>query len=77
MPALSDKNLTFKASFTKDSETLSVSGDDIMIEYCERLVLALQKVSDTQLSSSQLTCILKFINHYVWQAPKLESLAKP
>lgn len=41
MPALSDKNLTSKASFTNDSETLSVSGDDIMIEYCERLVLAL------------------------------------
>ena len=35
------KNLTSKASFKNDSETLSVSGDDIMIEYCERLVLAL------------------------------------
>lgn len=77
MPALSDKNLTLKASFTKDGESISISGDDILIEYCERLVLALQKVTETQLNPSHLTNILKFINHYVWKAPKLDSLTKP
>jgi len=48
------------------SEKVMISGDDILIEYTERLVGHLKKTSESSLKQSNKTQLLKFISHYVW-----------
>ena len=51
---------------TVNPEKVMISGDDILIEYAERLVSHLKKISEVQLKAQHKTAILKFIAHYVW-----------
>lgn len=44
-----------------------ITGDDILIEYVQRLVRALPKVAG--LASGQTEKMEKFIQHYVWHSP--------
>ena len=43
-----------------------ITGDDILIEYVERLVNALKQVNEINLRSSWKASIEKFVDHYVW-----------
>ena len=52
----------------KKQDKILITGDDILIEYVERLMNALKQVSETSLKVSQCACIEKFISHYVWHS---------
>ena len=46
-----------------------ISGDDILIEYCERVKQALKQIPDVNLRPAQQAQLIRFITHYVWQLP--------
>ena len=46
-----------------------ISGDDILIEYCERIRHALRQVPDARVRPAQQAQLIRFITHYVWQMP--------
>ena len=46
-----------------------ISGDDILIEYCERVKHALKQIPDVKLRPAQQAQLIRFITHYVWQLP--------
>jgi hypothetical protein len=46
-----------------------ITGDDILIEYVERLVFLLKQIRESNLKVSWRSDIDKFISHNVW--PKL------
>mmetsp|Transcript_32090 Transcript_32090/g.42565 ORF Transcript_32090/g.42565 Transcript_32090/m.42565 type:complete len:125 (+) Transcript_32090:439-813(+) len=50
-----------------DSASVVISGDDILIEYCERIRHALRQVADARVRPSQQAQLIRFITHYVWQ----------
>lgn len=43
-----------------------ISGDDILIEYCERLKHTLRQIPDSKLRPAQQAQLIRFITHYVW-----------
>ena len=47
-------------------EKVMISGDDILIEYAERIVAHLKVRTESALKASHKQQILKFISHYVW-----------
>ena len=65
------------ANSPSKSGKIVISGDDILIEYCERLKYTLRQISDTKLRPAQQAQLIRFITHYVWQMPdKVEVIAK-
>jgi hypothetical protein len=48
-------------------EKLTVTGDDILIEYIQRIVNMLEQVQDRKLPDPILSIFQKFVNHKVWQ----------
>ena len=50
----------------KDQDKVLITGDDILIEYVDRLMRELQTLNENDLSGQQKTQIEKFITHYVW-----------
>ncbi len=52
----------------KDNERVLITGDDILIEYVDRLIHEIQDVSDNDLKPYWKTSIEKFITHYVWHS---------
>ncbi len=61
----SPKDASSKAGGNKHK--VVISGDDILIEYCQRLKIALRKLSESVLRPSQHTQLIRFITHYVWR----------
>ena len=55
-----------KTEKSKDSGKVVISGDDILIEYCERLKHALKQVPDSKIRPAQQAQLVRFITHYVW-----------
>ena len=54
-----------------------ISGDDILIEYCERLKYTLRQIPDSKLRPAQQAQLIRFITHYVWQMPdKVDVISK-
>ncbi len=45
-----------------------ITGDDILIEYVERIMNALKQINETSLKITWRACIEKFIMHYVWNS---------
>lgn len=45
-----------------------ITGDDILIEYVERLMNEIKNVDDNGLKPTWKTQIEKFITHYVWHS---------
>eukprot|EP00347_Sterkiella_histriomuscorum_P021171 403334979 len=45
-----------------------ITGDDILIEYCERLMFALKSINDGLLRIQWKQALDKFLNHQVWQS---------
>jgi hypothetical protein len=52
----------------KDQERVLITGDDILIEYVERLIKEIQDVNDADLKNYWKVSIEKFITHYVWHS---------
>jgi hypothetical protein len=46
-----------------------ITGDDILIEYVQRLVKSLSQVQEDLLQFHQVERMEKFITHYVWHLP--------
>ena len=55
-------------SAAKDQERVLITGDDILIEYVDRLMREIQNVNDSELKQSWKVAIEKFITHYVWHS---------
>lgn len=49
-------------------ERVLITGDDILIEYVERLMTEIKTVNDNDLKVSWKNQIEKFITHYVWHS---------
>lgn len=45
-----------------------ITGDDILIEYVDRLMNVIQKMTEADLKPSWKSAIEKFITHYVWHS---------
>jgi hypothetical protein len=45
-----------------------ITGDDILIEYVERLMNEIKNVDDSGLKPNWKSQIEKFITHYVWHS---------
>ena len=45
-----------------------ITGDDILIEYVERLIAEIKDIADAELRPGWRTSIEKFITHYVWHS---------
>ena len=51
---------------SKKSDKVLITGDDILIEYVERIMNALKQVNESSLKVSWRASLDKFISHYVW-----------
>jgi hypothetical protein len=51
---------------TQNTEKLMITGDDVLIEYVARLMIAIKSIKEKLLKQSWKICIDKFIKHYVW-----------
>ena len=45
-----------------------ITGDDILIEYVDRLIHEIQTYQDSELKQGWKQSIEKFITHYVWHS---------
>ena len=45
-----------------------ITGDDVLIEYVARLMIAVKSIRESSLRLSWKTSIEKFITHYVWHS---------
>lgn len=46
-----------------------ITGDDILIEYVQRLCKALSQKQDAALTIREVDKMERFIKHYVWHSP--------
>jgi len=51
---------------TNDSDKIIITGDDVLIEYVQRIINALDIITESSLSTNITSSIEKFIHHYVW-----------
>lgn len=56
------------AASLKEQERVLITGDDILIEYVDRLMREIKDLNDTDLKSNWKIQIEKFITHYVWHS---------
>ena len=56
------------AGATGTQERVLITGDDILIEYVERLMNEIKNVNDNDLKGTWKNQIEKFITHYVWHS---------
>lgn len=47
---------------------LLITGDDVLIEYVSRLMIALKSIRDSAIKQQWKSAIEKFIKHYVWHS---------
>lgn len=50
------------------NDKIIITGDDVLIEYVQRLINGLTVLSDDSLSSDIRLSVDKFVNHYVWHS---------
>lgn len=53
---------------TESSDKIIITGDDVLIEYVQRIINSLVIVSESSLSANITNSIEKFIHHYVWHS---------
>ncbi len=54
---------TGNASGIRKGDKLMLSGDDLLIEYCERIMTSLKQNNESLLKSSWKSSLETFINH--------------
>ena len=52
----------------KKGDKVLITGDDILIEYCDRLMNALKQINETLLKVNWRNCLERFITHKVWHS---------
>jgi hypothetical protein len=62
---------------TENGDKIIITGDDVLIEYVQRIINSLTIVSESSLSANITSSIEKFIHHYVWHSkdPVIENPA--
>lgn len=62
---------------SESNDKIIITGDDVLIEYVQRIINALVVISENALSADILASIEKFIHHYVWHSkdPAIENPA--
>lgn len=68
LPSTSDKN-------QQPQEKVLITGDDILIEYVERLMTAIRNITEEYLTDHWRHALEKFITHYVWHSQDRRSTA--
>jgi len=56
-------------------EKLLITGDDVLIEYAHRLMIAVQSIKEVMLKPQWKHQIEKFIKHYVWHTSDVRRAA--
>ena len=56
-------------------EKLLITGDDVLIEYVHRLMIAVQSIKEVMLKAQWKNSIEKFIKHYVWHSSDVRRAA--
>ena len=56
------------AQNSQAKEKLLITGDDVLIEYVARLMIAVKSIKEHMLRPSWKNQIEKFIKHYVWHS---------
>jgi len=56
-------------------EKLLITGDDVLIEYVHRLMIAVQSIKEVMLKPQWKHQIEKFIKHYVWHTSDVRRAA--
>ena len=69
----SDLSSATNASSTR--EKLLITGDDVLIEYVHRLMIAVQSIKEVMLKPQWKNQIEKFIKHYVWHTSDVRRAA--
>ena len=49
-------------------DKLLITGDDVLIEYVSRLMIAVKSIKENTLKPQWKNSIEKFIKHYVWHS---------
>ena len=62
------ENIAHPQPSSNDQERVLITGDDILIEYVDRLMREIQDIDDSDLKPSWIASIEKFITHYVWHS---------
>lgn len=50
----------------KKDDKILITGDDVLIEYVDRIIISLKIVTESNLKPIWRLNIEKFISHYVW-----------
>lgn len=56
------------SSRAQKKDKLLITGDDILIEYVARLMIAVKSIKETMLKAQWIYQIEKFIKHQVWHS---------
>lgn len=57
------------------NEKLTITGDDILIEYVHRLMVAVQSIKESMIKPQWNNQIEKFVKHYVWHTSDVRRAA--
>lgn len=49
-----------------------MTGDDVLIEYVQRIINDIKQLNESDLKLDWMTAIDRFIKHYVWHTPDLK-----
>jgi hypothetical protein len=60
-------------------EKVMITGDDILVEYCDRLMTVLKSISESQVKETWKTQIDNFIGHPIWHTKDaiLDTIPRP
>jgi len=61
----------------KEEEKVLITGDDILIEYVDRVIQRVNQYNSRDLREEWTSCMDKFSNHYVWHSKDKEFQEKP
>lgn len=67
---------TPKDEKSKGKQSIIITGDDVLIEYVNRIIIGLKKLSSAEKHPEIESVIELFIGYYVWHTPDLK-VSKP
>ena len=71
------KTETIPVKDEKKHEKVLITGDDILIEYVERLIGSIKGLPASYIQATWNTKLEKFISHYVWHQKSDEDDSEP
>jgi hypothetical protein len=63
------KTTTHTRSKSQPSQTLQITGDDVLIEYCQRIIFSLRLLNENAMAHKEEWAekIMQFVSHSVWK----------